>query len=351
MAPRGGARRGRGAGAAQGRGAQRGPGAAAAPRGVGGGPAARRAARAAAPGERADGAVDGPVRGRRRAGLPGREPGGAAGVLHDQDDDAGRLHAGAPEDDELVLALLALLRHRVLRHRGPHHGHLQPQAGGPERGGHGRRRRRELAVLLRLRVPRAVPDRGALLRLRRPEDHRALAPRGAVRVLHGGRAGPPGHAARDGRGLQRRRAGRVRVHRARRAVRRGRRRLDLHARGLPDGRARLRHGPGLRARPRRRLRERPPGQETGCDMPHSKGASLGRVPLVSADFWTSDHVLERSRRVPACSGTHTHSTLASQRRRVAPVPRRRSTRASPRSSWASPCPRRSCGAASAPAPS
>ena len=82
-----------------------------------------------------------------------------------------------------------------------------------------------------------------------------------------------------------------------------------------------------------------------------KGADLGRVPLVSADFWTSDHVLERSRRVPACSGTHTHSTLASKRRRVAPVPRRRSTRASPRSSWASPCPRRSCGAASAPAPS
>ena len=34
-----------------------------------------------------------------------------------------------------------------------------------------------------------------------------------------------------------------------------------------------------------------------------KGSSLGRVPLASADFWTSDHLLERPRRVDAFSGT------------------------------------------------
>jgi hypothetical protein len=32
-----------------------------------------------------------------------------------------------------------------------------------------------------------------------------------------------------------------------------------------------------------------------------KGSDLGRFPLVSADFWTSDHPSERSRRVDAFS--------------------------------------------------
>jgi hypothetical protein len=35
------------------------------------------------------------------------------------------------------------------------------------------------------------------------------------------------------------------------------------------------------------------------DMPNVKGSDLGRVPLVSADFWTSDHLSERSRSVDA----------------------------------------------------
>jgi hypothetical protein len=34
----------------------------------------------------------------------------------------------------------------------------------------------------------------------------------------------------------------------------------------------------------------------GCDIPDF---SLGRFPLVSADFWTSDHLSERSRSVDA----------------------------------------------------
>jgi hypothetical protein len=39
------------------------------------------------------------------------------------------------------------------------------------------------------------------------------------------------------------------------------------------------------------------GRNKGATCPTSKGASLGRVPLVSADFWTSDHPPERSRSV------------------------------------------------------
>ena len=37
------------------------------------------------------------------------------------------------------------------------------------------------------------------------------------------------------------------------------------------------------------------GAGKGCELPNFKGSSLGRVPLVSADFWTSDHPSERSR--------------------------------------------------------
>ena len=33
----------------------------------------------------------------------------------------------------------------------------------------------------------------------------------------------------------------------------------------------------------------------GCEIPNFKGSYLGRFPLVSADFWTSDHPSERSR--------------------------------------------------------
>jgi len=37
------------------------------------------------------------------------------------------------------------------------------------------------------------------------------------------------------------------------------------------------------------------GAAKGCEIPNFKGSYFGRFPLVSADFWTSDHLLERSR--------------------------------------------------------
>ena len=50
------------------------------------------------------------------------------------------------------------------------------------------------------------------------------------------------------------------------------------------------------------------------EIPKFKGSYLGRFPLVSADFWTSDHLSERSRRVGAFSGTRARGTLTLKRR-------------------------------------
>ena len=51
-----------------------------------------------------------------------------------------------------------------------------------------------------------------------------------------------------------------------------------------------------------------------CEIPNFKGSSyLGRVPLVLADFWTSDHPSERSRSVDAFSGTRARGTLTLKR--------------------------------------
>ena len=53
----------------------------------------------------------------------------------------------------------------------------------------------------------------------------------------------------------------------------------------------------------------------GCEIPNFKGSYLGRFPLVLADFWTSDHLSERSRSVDAFFGnararnTHVEATL------------------------------------------
>jgi hypothetical protein len=58
-------------------------------------------------------------------------------------------------------------------------------------------------------------------------------------------------------------------------------------------------------------------------MPNFKGSDLGRFPLVSADFWTSDHFLERSRSVDAFSGTRARGTLALKRTRISLFPPRR----------------------------
>ena len=54
------------------------------------------------------------------------------------------------------------------------------------------------------------------------------------------------------------------------------------------------------------------GQES--EIPNFKASYLGRFPLVSADFWTSDHLSERSRRVDVFSGTRAHGTLTLKRR-------------------------------------
>ena len=50
------------------------------------------------------------------------------------------------------------------------------------------------------------------------------------------------------------------------------------------------------------------------EIPNFKGSYLGRCPLVSADFWTSDHLSERSRSVGAISGTRARGTLTLKRR-------------------------------------
>jgi len=50
------------------------------------------------------------------------------------------------------------------------------------------------------------------------------------------------------------------------------------------------------------------------EIPNFKGSSLGRFPLVSADFWTSDHLSERSRSVDAFPGTRARGTLTLKRR-------------------------------------
>jgi hypothetical protein len=56
------------------------------------------------------------------------------------------------------------------------------------------------------------------------------------------------------------------------------------------------------------------GAAKESDMPNFKGSYLGRFPLVSADFWTSDHLSERSRSVDAFSGTRARGTLTLKRR-------------------------------------
>ena len=49
------------------------------------------------------------------------------------------------------------------------------------------------------------------------------------------------------------------------------------------------------------------------EIPNFKGSDLGRFPLVSANFWTSDHLSERSRSVDAFAGTRARGTLMLKR--------------------------------------
>ena len=50
------------------------------------------------------------------------------------------------------------------------------------------------------------------------------------------------------------------------------------------------------------------------EIPNFKGSFLDRFPLVSADFWTSDHLSERPRSVGAFPGTRARGTLTLKRR-------------------------------------
>jgi hypothetical protein len=50
------------------------------------------------------------------------------------------------------------------------------------------------------------------------------------------------------------------------------------------------------------------------EIPNFKGSDLGHFPLVSADFWTSDHLSERSRSVDVFFVTRARGTLTLKRR-------------------------------------
>jgi len=56
------------------------------------------------------------------------------------------------------------------------------------------------------------------------------------------------------------------------------------------------------------------GAAQESEIPNFKGSYLGRFPLVLADFWTSDHLLERSRSVDAFPGTRARGTPTLKRR-------------------------------------
>jgi hypothetical protein len=51
-----------------------------------------------------------------------------------------------------------------------------------------------------------------------------------------------------------------------------------------------------------------------CEISNFGGSYLGRFPLVSANFWTSDHLSERSRRVDVFPGTRARGTPTLKRR-------------------------------------
>ena len=242
------------------------------------------------------------------------------------------------------------LRGRPRRHHshggGVAHGDGHHPGRGTRAERHGRRGRRR-RHRRRSRGVRARDGLGGLTLRRCPgERHAGRAGRGLRRVeprrrLPGGLCG--GHRRRSGRGGDARLGARRRL-RCFRGRRRGPRGADARRPRGPRGReprgphgrhgaggARARPGPrgGVRGRgpgaghhehvvvdggraqrparvaPLRGLRQRDaaPRAGKGCEPPNFKGSSLGRFPLVSADFWTSDHLSERSRRVDAFSAT------------------------------------------------
>ena len=56
------------------------------------------------------------------------------------------------------------------------------------------------------------------------------------------------------------------------------------------------------------------GAAKESEIPNFKGSHLGHFPLVLADFWTSDHLSERSRSMDAVFGTRARGTLTLKRR-------------------------------------
>jgi Xaa-Pro aminopeptidase len=70
---------------------------------------------------------------------------------------------------------------------------------------------------------------------------------------------------------------------------------------------------GLESAPRAPVATVDGGAGKEREIPNFKGSSLGRFPLVSADFWTSDHLSERSRSMDAFSGTRARGTLMLER--------------------------------------
>ena len=56
------------------------------------------------------------------------------------------------------------------------------------------------------------------------------------------------------------------------------------------------------------------GAAQESEIPNFKGSDLGRFPLVSADFWTRDHLSERSRSVNGFSGTRARGIPTLKRR-------------------------------------
>ena len=57
-----------------------------------------------------------------------------------------------------------------------------------------------------------------------------------------------------------------------------------------------------------------PTQHEGAKVANFKGSYLGRFPLVLADFWTSDHLSERSRSFNFGSRTRARGTAKLKRR-------------------------------------
>ena len=185
--------------------------------------------------------------------------------------------------------------------------HLVDLAGSERFGAWSDGRRGTRARTSRLQRLRSRPRSG-------PDVWTSAPPSGALSHARSGtRArGAPAPKRRRSAPVPRRRRRRVRgvaehqpeppLPRAGRPGVAGRRRRAA-PRALPQLRAHV-HAP--------RLARRRAAKES--EIPNFKGSFLGRFPLVSADFWTSDYLSERPRSVGAFPGTRARGTLTLKRR-------------------------------------